>query len=62
MPFIKHSPDPDTSNDNGIIDDWNRMIDTNVKGLLYVSNAVIPFLKANNGGHIINIGSIAGKD
>lgn len=48
--------------DNGIIDDWNRMIDTNVKGLLYVSNAVIPILKANNGGHIINIASIAGKE
>ena len=48
--------------DNGIIDDWNRMIDTNVKGLLYVSNAVIPFLKANKGGHIINIASIAGKE
>ena len=48
--------------DNGVIDDWNRMIDTNVKGLLYVSNAVIPFLKANKGGHIINIASIAGKE
>ena len=48
--------------DNGLIDDWNRMIDTNVKGLLYVSNAVIPFLKANKGGHIINIASIAGKE
>lgn len=48
--------------DSGLIDDWNRMIDTNVKGLLYVSNAVIPFLKANGGGHIINIASIAGKE
>jgi 3-hydroxy acid dehydrogenase / malonic semialdehyde reductase len=48
--------------DSGVIDDWNRMIDTNVKGLLYVSNAVIPILKANNGGHIINIASIAGKE
>ena len=48
--------------DNGVIDDWNRMIDTNVKGLLYVSNAVIPILKANKGGHIINIASIAGKE
>jgi NADP-dependent 3-hydroxy acid dehydrogenase YdfG len=48
--------------DNGVIDDWNRMIDTNVKGLLYVSNAVIPLLKANKGGHIINIASIAGKE
>ena len=48
--------------DNGIIDDWERMIDTNIKGLLYVSNAVIPVLKSNAKGHIINIGSIAGKE
>jgi NADP-dependent 3-hydroxy acid dehydrogenase YdfG len=48
--------------DNGIIDDWERMIDTNIKGLLYVSNAVIPILKSNAKGHIINIGSIAGKE
>ncbi len=43
-------------------DDWNRMIDTNIKGLLYVSKAVIPILKANKGGHIVNIASIAGKE
>lgn len=48
--------------DGGIVDDWNRMIDTNIKGLLYVSNAVIPILKMNHGGHIINLGSIAGKE
>lgn len=48
--------------DNGLIEDWDRMIDTNVKGLLYVSSAVIPLLKANNKGHIINIASIAGKE
>jgi 3-hydroxy acid dehydrogenase/malonic semialdehyde reductase len=48
--------------DSGLTDDWNRMIDTNVKGLLYVSNAVIPLLKSNGGGHIINIASIAGKE
>ena len=48
--------------DNGIIDDLERMIDTNIKGLLYVSNAVIPVLKSNAKGHIINIGSIAGKE
>lgn len=49
--------------DAGLSDDWNRMIDTNVKGLLYVSQAVIPLLK-NHDGHrqIINIGSIAGKE
>ena len=48
--------------DRGLIDDWDRMIDTNVKGLLYVSRAVIPLLKANNKGHIINVASIAGKE
>ncbi|MGB0933780.1 MAG: SDR family NAD(P)-dependent oxidoreductase [Lishizhenia sp.] len=48
--------------DEGITDDWDRMIDTNVKGLLYVSKALIPFLKQNKKGHIINIGSIAGKE
>lgn len=46
----------------GIIDDWERMIDTNVKGLLYVSRKLAPVLKKNGGGHIINIGSIAGKE
>jgi len=48
--------------DEGLIDDWDRMIDTNIKGLLYVSRAVIPFLKANGSGHIFNLGSIAGKE
>ncbi len=47
--------------DEGITDDWERMIDTNVKGLLYVSKAVIPILKQNRSGQIINIASIAGK-
>ena len=47
--------------DEGIVDDWERMIDTNVKGLLYVSKEIIPLLKMNNKGHIINIASIAGK-
>ena len=47
--------------DEGEIDDWERMIDTNVKGLLYVSKEIIPFLKMNQKGHIINIASIAGK-
>jgi 3-hydroxy acid dehydrogenase / malonic semialdehyde reductase len=46
----------------GLTDDWNRMIDTNVKGLLYVSRAVIPILRENKTGHIINLGSIAGKE
>lgn len=48
--------------DKGLTDDWERMIDTNVKGLLYVSKAVIPFLKANGNAQIINIASIAGKE
>ena len=48
--------------DQGLIEDWDRMVDTNVKGLLYVSRTVIPLLKANNKGHIINIASIAGKE
>lgn len=48
--------------DEGLIDDWDRMIDTNIKGLLYVSRAVIPLLKANGSGHIFNLGSIAGKE
>jgi 3-hydroxy acid dehydrogenase/malonic semialdehyde reductase len=48
--------------DVGNIDDWDRMIDTNVKGLLYVTRAVAPLMVARNSGHIFNIGSIAGKD
>ncbi len=47
--------------DEGVVDDWERMIDTNVKGLLYVSKAVIPILKENGNAQIINIASIAGK-
>lgn len=47
---------------DGDIDDWEKMIDTNVKGLLYVSRAVLPMMIANAKGHIINIGSIAGKE
>lgn len=46
----------------GSIEDWNRMLDTNVKGLLHVSRAVIPGMIGNGGGHIINIGSVAGKE
>ena len=44
------------------IDDWDTMIDTNVKGLLYMSKAVLPFFIAKTKGHIINIGSTAGKE
>ena len=48
--------------DKGYIDDWERMIDTNIKGLLYVTRSVAPLMVARGSGHIINIGSIAGKD
>lgn len=44
------------------IDDWETMIDTNVKGLIYVSRAVIPLMIAQGSGHIINMGSIAGLE
>ena len=47
---------------NGDLDDWDAMIDINVKGLLYVSKAVIPRMIEVKSGHIINIGSIAGKE
>ena len=45
----------------GEVDDWERMIDTNVKGLLYVTRVVTPVMVERCSGHIINIGSIAGK-
>lgn len=47
---------------NGSFDDWDTMIDTNVKGLLYVSKIVANWMISNKTGHIINIGSIAGKE
>ncbi|WP_300024050.1 SDR family NAD(P)-dependent oxidoreductase [uncultured Maribacter sp.] len=46
----------------GNIDDWDAMLDINVKGLLYVSKAIIPQMVARESGHIINIGSTAGKE
>lgn len=46
----------------GSIDDWERMIDTNVKGLLYVSRTLLPGMIARKKGHVFNIGSIAGKE
>lgn len=48
--------------DEGNLDDWERMIDTNLKGLLYVSRIVLPWMKNAKRGHVINIGSIAGKE
>ncbi|MCX6335048.1 MAG: SDR family NAD(P)-dependent oxidoreductase [Bacteroidia bacterium] len=47
--------------DRGNPDDWDRMVDTNVKGLLYVTRAVSPLMVARDKGYIFNIGSIAGK-
>lgn len=44
----------------GIYDDWERMIDTNIKGLLYVTREVVPLMIAQGKGHIINIASLAG--
>ena len=46
----------------GDIEDWDEMLDTNVKGLLYVSRAVIPGMVQREKGHVINIGSIAGRE
>lgn len=48
--------------DEGSIDDWDAMMDINVKGLLYVSKAIIPQMTERQSGHIINIGSSAGKE
>jgi len=48
--------------DTGSLDDWDAMMDINVKGLLYVSHAVIPQMKERESGHIVNIGSTAGKE
>ena len=47
---------------SGNIDHWERMIDTNVKGLLYITRAVSNLMIENKKGHIINIGSVAGKE
>ncbi len=47
---------------DGSIEQWNTMIDTNIKGLLYISQIVAPWMIARKCGTIINIGSIAGKD
>lgn len=45
----------------GDFEDWDRMIDTNVKGILNVSRAVIPMMVERNAGHVVNIGSMAGR-
>lgn len=48
--------------EDGNLDHWDRMVDTNVKGLLYVSKAVVPLMIQHKTGHIINISSIAAKE
>jgi 3-hydroxy acid dehydrogenase/malonic semialdehyde reductase len=45
----------------GDIDDWEEMIDTNVKGLLYLTRAILPLMVERNQGHVVNIGSTAGR-
>ncbi|SCY32293.1 NADP-dependent 3-hydroxy acid dehydrogenase YdfG [Nonlabens sp. Hel1_33_55] len=54
-----HGLDPIQTGD---LEDWDAMMDINVKGLLYVSHAVIPQMQERESGHIINIGSTAGKE
>ncbi len=48
--------------EGGLTEDWDQMMDTNVKGLLYVTKAALPLLKRSKNAHIINIGSIAGTE
>ena len=48
--------------DEGVIDDWERMIDTNVKGLLYITRKICPIMVKRQSGHIINISSLAGRE
>jgi NADP-dependent 3-hydroxy acid dehydrogenase YdfG len=45
----------------GDLEDWEKMIDTNIKGLLYISRLVTPYMVENKRGHVVNIGSIAGR-
>lgn len=47
--------------ENANLDDWDTMIDTNVKGVMYVTKAVLPYMTARKKGHIINMGSVAAK-
>lgn len=44
----------------GLVGDWEKMIDTNVKGLLYITRSILPMMVEQNEGHVINIGSVAG--
>lgn len=47
---------------SGLLSDWNEMLDTNVKGLLHVTRAVVPGMIERGRGHVINLGSIAGRE
>lgn len=47
---------------DGLLSDWEEMIDTNIKGLLYMTRSIAPMMVKNGKGHIVNIGSIAGKE
>ena len=48
--------------ENANLDDWDTMMDTNVKGMMYVTKAILPFMTPRKKGHIINMGSVAGKE
>src|SRR6478735_2252306 len=48
--------------ENANLDDWDTMLDTNVKGMMYVTKAVLPYMTARKKGQIINMGSVAGKE
>ncbi|MFM7840064.1 MAG: SDR family NAD(P)-dependent oxidoreductase [Chitinophagaceae bacterium] len=48
--------------EEALLEDWETMIDTNIKGLLYITRAIVPLMIRQSRGHIINIGSIAGKE
>lgn len=47
--------------DKGNLEDWDEMIDTNIKGLLYITRLCLPYLKKNTNSHIVNLGSVAGR-
>lgn len=46
---------------DGSLDDWETMIDTNIKGLLFMTRGIVPLMVKKNSGHIVNIGSVAGR-
>ncbi len=48
--------------ENANLDDWDTMMDTNVKGMMYVTKAILPYMVSRKKGHIINMGSVAGKE